>query len=174
MSGQVDAPATVPANAIAAVREFSRFYTNRLGTLAEGLLDTPYSLTEARVIFELAQARFTDMATLRRKLALDSGYLSRLLAKFDAAGLTRRELSAVDGRRQAIGLTAAGRKVFRTLDARSTKQVGALLAPLPEARHAALVEALRAVTTILDTQPAEAPTVTLRGHDQPTQLATLN
>ncbi len=149
--------------AIAAVREFSRFYTRRLGTLDEGLLDTAYSLTEARVIFELAQAKVTDMATLRRTLELDSGYLSRLLAKFDEAGLTRRELSATDGRRQAIGLTAAGRKVFRTLDARSTGQVGAMLAPLPAAKRQALVGALKTVATLLDPQPPAAPTLALRG-----------
>ena len=90
------------------MREFSRFYTRRLGTLDEGLLETPWSLTEARVIFELAQAPSTDMAALRTTLALDSGYLSRLLAKFDAAGLIARTASAVDG--AAPGAVAHGRR----------------------------------------------------------------
>jgi DNA-binding MarR family transcriptional regulator/N-acetylglutamate synthase-like GNAT family acetyltransferase len=146
---------------IAAVRAFSRFYTRRLGTLAEGLLDTPYSLTESRVLFELALAERTDMADLRRRLDLDSGYLSRLLAKFDAAGLVRREVSPLDGRRQTIALTAAGRRVFKTLDARSTKQVGEMLAALPEERQAALVAAMKLVMQALG-GPQRVPVVVLR------------
>jgi DNA-binding MarR family transcriptional regulator/N-acetylglutamate synthase-like GNAT family acetyltransferase len=144
------------------VREFSRFYTKRLGTLDEGLLETPWSLTEARVIFELAQARSTDMATLRSALAIDSGYLSRLLAKFDAAGLIVRTASSVDGRRQALALTAAGRKVFRTLDARSTRQVCAMLEPLPAPAQDALAGAMRTVMRTLD-ERAAPPAVLLRG-----------
>ncbi len=101
---------------VATVREFSRFYTRRLGTLDEGLLETPWTLTEARVVFELAQAPSTDMAALRTTLAIDSGYLSRLLAKFDAAGLIARTASPTDARRQSLSLTAAGRKLFRTLN----------------------------------------------------------
>ena len=139
---------------VATVREFSRFYTRRLGTLDEGLLETPWSLTEARVIFELAQAPSTDMAALRNSLALDSGYLSRLLAKFDAAGLIVRTVSAADGRRQALALTAAGRKLFRTLDERSNRQVAALLAPLPDPAQDALAGAMRTVMRTLDERAA--------------------
>lgn len=80
------------------------------------------------MIFELAQAPSTDMAALRAKLALDSGNLSRLLSRFDAAGLIARTPSATDGRRQALKLTAAGRRLFRTLDERSDRQVAELLA----------------------------------------------
>ena len=147
---------------VATVREFSRFYTRRLGTLGEGLLDTAWSLTEARVIFELAQAPSTDMAALRGTLALDSGYLSRLLAKFDAAGLITRTASATDGRRQALSLTAAGRKLFRTLDERSNRQVGELLAPLPEPVRDSLAAAMHTVMRALDERPAP-PLVVLRG-----------
>ena len=147
---------------VATVREFSRFYTRRLGTLDEGLLETPWSLTEARVIFELAQAPSTDMAALRTKLALDSGYLSRLLAKFDAAGLIVRTVSAADGRRQALTLTAAGRKLFRTLDERSNRQVAALLAPLPDPAQDALAGAMRTVMRTLD-ERAAPPALLLRG-----------
>jgi len=147
---------------VATLREFSRFYTRRLGTLAEGLLDTPWSLTEARVIYELGQAASTDMAALRATLALDSGYLSRLLAKFDAAGLIARTASATDGRRQALSLTAAGRKLHRTLNERSNRQVGELLKPLPEPARDALAGALRTVMRTLDDQ-ARAPMVVLRG-----------
>ena len=154
-------PETVTSH-VATVREFSRFYTRRLGTLDEGLLETPWSLTEARVVFELAQAPSIDMAALRSSLALDSGYLSRLLVKFDAAGLIVRTASAVDGRRQALALTAAGRKLFRTLNERSNKQVAALLAPLPEPAQDALVGAMRTVMRTLDARTAP-PAVVLRG-----------
>jgi DNA-binding MarR family transcriptional regulator/N-acetylglutamate synthase-like GNAT family acetyltransferase len=154
-------PAASPAN-VAIVREFSRFYTRRLGTLDEGLLETPWSLTEARVIFELAQAPSTDMAALRTALALDSGYLSRLLAKFDAAGLIVRTASATDGRRQALRLTAAGKRLFRTLDERSNRQVGELLAPLPQPVQESLTGAMRTVMRALDDKPA-SPMVVLRG-----------
>jgi len=154
-------PVVSPSN-VAIVREFSRFYTRRLGTLDEGLLETPWSLTEARVVFELAQAPSTDMAALRTALALDSGYLSRLLAKFDAAGLIVRTASATDGRRQALRLTAAGKRLFRTLDERSNRQVGELLAPLPQPVQEALTGAMRTVMRALDDKPA-SPMVVLRG-----------
>ena len=147
---------------VATVREFSRVYTKRLGTLDEGLLETPWSLTEARVIFELAQAPSTDMAALRTSLALDSGYLSRLLAKFDAAGLIARTASAVDGRRQALALTTAGKRLFRTLDERSNRQLAALLAPLPDPAQETLAGAMRIVMRTLDERRA-APAVVLRG-----------
>ena len=151
-----------PSPHVSTVREFSRFYTRRLGTLDEGLLETAWSLTEARVVFELAQAPATNMAALRATLALDSGYLSRLLAKFDAAGLIVRTASATDGRRQTLALTAAGRKLYRTLDARSNRQVSELLAPLPEPVQESLAGAMRTVMRALDDQ-ARSPVVVLRG-----------
>ena len=153
--------AAAPAR-VDAVRAFSRFYTARLGTLGDGLLDTPWSLTESRVLFELAQSEWTDTADLRRTLDLDSGYLSRLLAKLDDAGLVRREASAQDRRRQAVALTAAGRRAFKTLDARSAKQVGEMLSGLPDERQAALVAAMKLVMQALahDERP---PALVLRG-----------
>jgi DNA-binding MarR family transcriptional regulator/N-acetylglutamate synthase-like GNAT family acetyltransferase len=147
---------------VATVREFSRFYTRRLGTLDEGLLATPWTLTEARVVFELAQAASTDMAALRSALAIDSGYLSRLLARFDAAGLIARTASATDARRQSLSLTAAGRKLFRTLDERSNRQVAQLLQPLDEPARDALAGAMRAVMRSLDDRP-QPSVVELRG-----------
>ena len=155
-------PGTTSSTAVATVREFSRFYTRRLGTLDEGLLETPWSLTEARVIFELAQAPSTDMAALRSSLALDSGYLSRLLARFDAAGLIVRTASPVDGRRQALSLTTAGKRLFRTLNERSNRQVEALLEPLSQAAQDALVGAMRTVMRAL-VERSDVPAVVLRG-----------
>ncbi len=144
------------------VREFSRFYTRRLGTLDEGLLDTPWSLTEARIVFELGQSASTDMAALRGALALDSGYLSRILAKFDAAGLIARTTSAEDARRQSLALTVAGRKLYRTLNERSNRQVATLLEPLPGPVRDTLANAMNAVVRALDDRPS-TPVVTLRG-----------
>jgi DNA-binding MarR family transcriptional regulator len=120
------------AERIAAVRAFNRFYTHLIGVVSEGLLETPYSLTEARVIFELAQRELSEVAALRRSLDLDAGYLSRILSRFAADGLIRRERSADDARRQVAGLTDRGREVFRDLDARSGEQIGQILAGLPE------------------------------------------
>src|SRR6266568_1529400 len=93
--------AHVPDAQVAAVREFNRFYTNVLGLLREGLLDTPYSLTEARIIFELARQDRAEVTRLRHWLDIDPGYLSRILARFEADGLVTRARSPEDARRQA-------------------------------------------------------------------------
>src|SRR4051812_3218574 len=119
---------------IARVRAFNRFYTNVIGVLSEGLLDSPYSLTEARLIFELGQRDATEVAELRRDLGIDPGYLSRMLARFEADGLITRARSAADGRRQVIRLTAAGREAYATLDERSADEVRGLLQPLTDER----------------------------------------
>src|SRR5689334_1146925 len=129
-------------DAVLAVREFSRFYTGVIGLLGDYRLAAPYSLTEARVLFELGQADVTDTLDLRTRLALDPGYLSRIVAKFEAAGLVVRERSTVDGRRQELRLTDAGRAVQRDLDARSSEQVAGLLDGTPDADREALVGAL--------------------------------
>ncbi|MGH2729567.1 MAG: bifunctional helix-turn-helix transcriptional regulator/GNAT family N-acetyltransferase, partial [Actinomycetota bacterium] len=132
------------------VRAFNRFYTNVIGVLHEGLVSTPYSLTEARVIFELAQRDSTEVADLRRMLDIDAGYLSRILARFEADGLADRERSISDGRRQVIRLTGHGRRVFRMLDKRSTQEIGNLLSPLTDEQQRRLVGAMRAIEDSLD------------------------
>jgi DNA-binding MarR family transcriptional regulator/GNAT superfamily N-acetyltransferase len=137
-----------------AVRAFNRFYTNLVGVLGEGLLETPYSLTEARVIFELAQSDVTEVAALRRSLGLDAGYLSRILSRFESDGLVRRERSAADARRQVAGLTDRGRAVFRELDARSGDQINGMLGRLPEAQQRRLVGAMEAIGSILGERPS--------------------
>jgi DNA-binding MarR family transcriptional regulator/N-acetylglutamate synthase-like GNAT family acetyltransferase len=153
-------PAVADAD-VAAVREFNRFYTNVLGWLREGLLDTPYSLTEARVIFELAREDQTEAGQLRRWLDIDAGYLSRLLARFEADGIVRRSRSAADGRRQVIGLTPAGRAVFAKLDALSAAQIRGLLAGLPAGRRASLIAAMAGIKEALD-GASRGPVVVLR------------
>jgi DNA-binding MarR family transcriptional regulator/GNAT superfamily N-acetyltransferase len=128
--------------AVAAVREFSRFYTNVIGVLREGLLDTPYTLTESRVIYELAQRESTEVAELRRTLDVDPGYMSRILSAFEVDRLVTRSRSERDGRRQVITLTRRGRAAFATLNARSAGEIRQLLAPLSAEDRARLVESL--------------------------------
>ena len=147
-----DSPAVTDAE-VAAVREFNRFYTNVLGWLREGLLDTPYSLTEARVIFELARADQTEAGQLRRWLDIDAGYLSRVLARFESDGIVSLSRSAADARRQVIGLTGAGRAVFARLNALSAGQVRGLLSGLPAGRRVSLVSAMTGIREILDGAP---------------------
>jgi DNA-binding MarR family transcriptional regulator/GNAT superfamily N-acetyltransferase len=144
------------------VRAFSRFFTTVIGLLDEGLLKSPYSLTEARVIFELAQADAVEVVELRRTLGLDAGYLSRMLARFESDGLVRRERSGTDARRQVIQLTAAGRDVFAMLDSRSAVQVGRLLAALPSREQRRLVEAMGTVRQLLSDDVSAEPEVVLR------------
>jgi DNA-binding MarR family transcriptional regulator/GNAT superfamily N-acetyltransferase len=156
------APRPGQAGRVAAVREFSRFYTGLLGLLREGLLDTPYSLTEARVIFELARGERTEVAVLRRALNIDAGYLSRLLARFEADGLIVRRRSDTDGRRQVIGLTRQGQAAFQLLDDRSAGQIAGLLAGRTEQDQQRLTEAMARVRQILAGPPRPAPAVRLR------------
>jgi DNA-binding MarR family transcriptional regulator/GNAT superfamily N-acetyltransferase len=153
--------AGVVEDRVARVRAFNRFYTGVIGVLGEGLLETPYSLTEARVIFELAQRETTEVAVLRRALGVDAGYLSRILARFEADGLATRERSTGDGRRQVVRLTNAGGKAFRLLDARAADDVRALLSRLPDDEQRRLVGAMETVRGALEGAP-RAETVVLR------------
>ncbi len=151
--------ATTPGDAgnhVAAVREFNRFYTNILGLLQEGLLDTPYSLTEARVIFELAAGGQADAAGLGRSLNINAGYLSRILARLEASKLISRQRSAADGRRQQIGLTEQGMAAFLMLDDRSSSQIGDLLGRLSGADRRRLASAMATVRGILAGTPRPA------------------
>jgi DNA-binding MarR family transcriptional regulator/GNAT superfamily N-acetyltransferase len=151
-------PSATIEERVAAVRRFSRFYTNVLGLLQEGLLETPYSLTETRVMFELAAVgEPMDTSDLRRRLNIDPGYLSRVLAQLQKAGLIARQQSPTDGRRQLVGLTEAGRGVFRDLDQRSSDQVSELLSRLPESRQRDLTRAMSLVQNILDDSPGDRP-----------------
>ena len=138
---------------VAAVRAFNRFYTNVIGVLQEGLLKTPYSLTEARVIFELAQRRETDVADLRRSLDVDAGYLSRTLSRFESDRLIAKERSASDGRRSVITLTRSGRKVFETLNRRSAEENQQLIASLSDEDQRRLLAAMTVIRELLEGAP---------------------
>ena len=138
---------------VAAVRAFNRFYTGRIGVLGEGLLRTPHSLTEARVLYELGQREAIDVADLRRELAIDAGYLSRLLARLQERGLLVRERSASDGRRQRVRLTEEGMAASADLDRRSADEIGALLAGLGDEAERRLVAAMAVIREVLDNAP---------------------
>jgi DNA-binding MarR family transcriptional regulator/GNAT superfamily N-acetyltransferase len=146
---------------IDAVRAFNRFWTDRIGLLRAGLLDTPYSLTEARVVFELGQRAPIDLAELRRTLALDSGYLSRIIGRFKADGLVAAESSPNDGRRQVIELTDRGRAVFADLGARSADQIAGLLGPLADEDRRRLLTAMSTIRDVFD-RAAPAPPYLIR------------
>ena len=142
---------------VAAVRAFNRLYTNVIGVLRGGYLNTPYSLTEARLLFELGQRDRTEVTVLRRGLDIDAGYLSRILSRFEGDQLITREKSDTDARRQVIALTAAGRALQQSLDARAAEEIGALLARLGEEAQQRLVASMRDITQVLtDTPPPRA------------------
>jgi DNA-binding MarR family transcriptional regulator/GNAT superfamily N-acetyltransferase len=144
-----DTDIAVDDERVAAVRRFNRFYTSVLGLLRDGLLETPYSLTEARILFELAQRDQTDLSDLRQLLELDAGYLSRILGRFERHRLVRRDRSSVDGRRQVLRLTKKGRAAFELLDRRSAQDVRGLLAGLSEDEQARLLNAMRDIEGVL-------------------------
>ncbi len=139
---------------VTAIRRFNRFYTGAIGALHEGLLQSRFSLTEARILYELAQRADVTATELGRELDLDSGYLSRILQRFEREGLIVRALSEVDRRQSLLSLTAAGREAFAPLDARSREEVGARLAALSEPAQASLVGAMQQIEALLGARGA--------------------
>jgi DNA-binding MarR family transcriptional regulator/N-acetylglutamate synthase-like GNAT family acetyltransferase len=147
---------------VASVRHFNRDYTRRIGVLGEGLLDSPFSLTQARVLYELAHRQGPTAAELCADLGLDPGYLSRTLSAFARSGLVTRKASKTDGRRSLLALTGRGRQVFAKLDAGSASEVRRLLEPLPVADQERLVAAMSAIEGLLGGRPALRAPVRLR------------
>lgn len=139
---------------VAAVRAFNRFYTDMIGVLQEGVHHSPYSLTEARLIFELAhRENATEASDLRRALHIDAGYLSRVLARFQADGLIVRERSDVDARRQIVRLTDQGRAMFEALDEQASAEVRQLIGKLPDEDQRRLVGAMDLIHRVLARAP---------------------
>jgi DNA-binding MarR family transcriptional regulator/GNAT superfamily N-acetyltransferase len=138
---------------IARVREFNRFYTKLIGVLEDGLVQTPHTLTEARVIFELAQDSSAEVTELRRTLELDAGYLSRILARLADAGLIERERSSADARRQVVALTKRGRAAFDELDQHTVQQINGLLERLAPTERRTLLAAMRTISGLLGDAP---------------------
>jgi DNA-binding MarR family transcriptional regulator/N-acetylglutamate synthase-like GNAT family acetyltransferase len=140
---------TVFDRRVAELRRFNRFYTQKIGALEEGLLDSPFSLTEARVLYELAAAEEQTAADLGKRLGLDRGYLSRILRGFERRGLTRRAPSTTDRRRTLLALTEPGRTAFAALDAGSQAEIGAVLRGLAEEQQVRLVAAAATIQRVL-------------------------
>jgi DNA-binding MarR family transcriptional regulator/GNAT superfamily N-acetyltransferase len=134
---------------IAAFRRFNRMYTRFLGTLNERFLDSPYTLPEGRVLYELAKRTAPNASEIAAELGMDPGYLSRMLAKFERDGLLRRKTSEQDGRSAQLLLTASGKAAFGNLDAESQKQAGEVFGRLPIAARVELIRSMRAIEGIL-------------------------
>jgi DNA-binding MarR family transcriptional regulator/N-acetylglutamate synthase-like GNAT family acetyltransferase len=158
---------------IEVVRRFHRFYTRQIGVLHESLLDSPFSLTEARVLYELAHREKLTATELSNELGLDAGYLSRILNGFEKRGLVEKTPSAADGRQSLLALAKDGREAFAPLETRSIQQVGGILEGLAESDQRALIAAMQTIDKLLRApeeanHTAEAPYL-LRPH-QPGDL----
>ena len=148
---------------IADIRDFNRFYTRLLGALNEGLLRSPYTLPESRLLYELGSRGRTTATDLAADLGMDPGYLSRLLRKLREAGLVESTADPQDGRAQILVLSPAGLAAFRSLDQASREEVGALVAPLDARESGALLCAMRTIRRLLD-PAAPASQITIRSH----------
>jgi DNA-binding MarR family transcriptional regulator/N-acetylglutamate synthase-like GNAT family acetyltransferase len=130
---------------IAAVRRFNRFYTQKIGVLGESFMHTAFTLTEARVLYEVAHRDNASATELARDLSLDAGYLSRILANFEKKKLLKRTPSESDGRRYHLSLTDKGRKTFAPLEESTRRDVAAMLDPMPPAQRQRMVQAMDAI-----------------------------
>jgi DNA-binding MarR family transcriptional regulator/GNAT superfamily N-acetyltransferase len=149
---------------VGAVRRFSRFWTRQIGVLQDGYLESPFSLTEVRVLYEFAHREETTASELSKELGLDAGYLSRILRGFEERGLIGKKSSEADGRRSILWLTEQGREAFAPLDTRSHEVVGAMLGGLSPAEQGRLVEAMHTIEGLLGDQPERKVPYLLRPH----------
>jgi DNA-binding MarR family transcriptional regulator/GNAT superfamily N-acetyltransferase len=149
---------------IDACRKFNRFYTREIGTLNEGLLATKYSLTEARVLYELASRKQVTATELASELDLDTGYLSRVLAKLRKSGLLTGKPASHDSRQTLLALSKKGHSEFMVLNERSNCEIRDMLKPLPPAKQHELMTAMRSIERILTGQDSPPKTYFLRQH----------
>ena len=149
------------------VRGFNRFYTRQIGALQKRFLGTPFTLSEARVLFELAHADGLTATELGKALDLDNGYLSRLLQSFVERGLVRRKQSKADARSSLLSLTAKGREAFAPLDARQHDEVAAMLSALSDEQQERLDAAMRTIEEMLRGPRVDRPQYLLRTTLQP-------
>jgi DNA-binding MarR family transcriptional regulator/GNAT superfamily N-acetyltransferase len=146
------------------MRRFNRFYTRQIGLLDEGLLNSPFSLTQVRTLYELAQREQTTAVELCSSLGLDAGYLSRMLAAFEKAGLIEKRNSPTDARQPLLRLTRKGRKAFEPLNARSNDQVATMLSKLPATKQSDLLQAMNTIESLLSRDAARPKSYLLRQH----------
>lgn len=147
---------------VAAVRRFNRFYTQKIGALREGLLDSAFSLSAARVLYELAHRERPTASEIGRDLGLDAGYLSRMLRGFRRRGLIERAPSTTDRRQHPLVLTVAGRAAFAPLDAGARAEVGAMLAPLEDGAQRRLVAAMHEIRLLAEGTSVAPASIRLR------------
>jgi len=164
---------TAPPDPTTAVRRFNRFYTRQIGLLDEGLLDSRFSLSEVRLLYEIAHRGGITASELRQILALDAGYLSRMLRGLRRQGLVSARAPAADRRQRQLTLTERGRRAFDALDARATEEVGAMLARLSRPERRELVEAMHGIAGLLEKAadpPAVAPSGVVLRRPKPGEL----
>ena len=147
---------------IESMRRFNRFYTKQIGVLHQGLLDSPYSLTEARVIYELAQHKSITASKLCAELDLDAGYLSRILRNLRKQGLIEKEPNPDDQRQRILRLNENGLQVFAILNTRSQQEIEELLSKFTQQEQARLVNAMQTIETLLGAQPEQRVPYILR------------
>jgi DNA-binding MarR family transcriptional regulator/GNAT superfamily N-acetyltransferase len=152
------------AQRIAAVRRFNRFYTRRIGVVRGGILGSPYTLAQVRVLYEIAHGKHPTATDLGKDLGLDGGYLSRILRGFEKEGFLRRTRSASDGRKRPLALTARGRAALAPLDRASRREVGGMLRGVPEADLSRLESSMGTIEEILGGREAPPRRCLLRTH----------
>ncbi len=157
-------PSVSPAAHVRAVRAFNRFYTQRIGVLQRGVLQSPYSLTEVRVLYELANGTDLTATEVRRLLGLDPGYLSRIVRSFERSGMLLRVRSKEDGRQSLLRLTSQGRKVFAALNARQSSDVKKMLRSVSDPARERLVGSMQTIQKVLSGGSAGRGRVSLRAH----------
>ena len=147
---------------VAAVRRFNRFFTQRIGVLNAGWLDSPFSLAEARVLYEISRRCRTTATDIAGELDLDAGYLSRILRRFHKLGLVRKETSSDDARQTLLSLTTRGEKAYAPLEVRTKRQIGAMLDRLSAPQQEELLGAMRTVEQLLSPRSRTSADVILR------------
>jgi len=147
-----------------AVREFNRFYTRRIGVLDEAYLGSRFSLTQVRVLYELAHRETATASELAGELGLDAGYLSRILRGFARRGVIAKVPATDDARKTILRLTQRGRRLIGPLEAKVREEIGAMLEAVPAAQQSRLVEAMRAIETGLAASKRARPAIALRSH----------
>jgi DNA-binding MarR family transcriptional regulator/GNAT superfamily N-acetyltransferase len=146
------------------VRGFNRFYTSKIGVLQDRYLKGPFSLAQARVLYELAHRPRSTAGELARELGLDEGYLSRILGEFQKGGLLSRKPAEADGRKRVLSLTNRGERAFAKIDADARVEIGAMLERLSTAGQARLVESMQTIENLLGPSTARTTTYQLRQH----------
>src|SRR5262252_10690369 len=148
---------------VGVIRAFNRFYTRKIGVI-DGSASSPFSLAEARVLYELAHREQPTATDIHRELGLDAGYMSRILRDFERRKLVTREQSKTDERQRFLSLTAKGRRAFAPLDERSNRDVAAMLDAVSPRERNQLVEAVQTVRSLLGDNAGPRIPYLLRQH----------